>query len=234
MEEVARIIGNRPATDTTALAEEKAIDTLMSQSEGSENMTPSTTENVTENTNGRMTLALDDWVQQLKLAVVDIPANGSCYYYAIHGAKTVRVRNLKVTNCKTNTREANYYRRCVNEWLAHHLEAWIGNGTVMLEDLCHRYGLPMRFPDNAVAINRIYSYLYEATRVLSDKNVGYDHWKGTEEILATTFWIRLYLTNSRVEEFRFKCITWTTPRSKDKPGRMRYSKHACSRRSKHS
>lgn len=57
-----------------------------------------------------------------------------------------------------------FYRRRVNEWLAHHLDGWTSDGTISFEDLYARYGLLGPLPERAVALNRLYSHLYEAAR----------------------------------------------------------------------
>lgn len=84
-------------------------------------------------------VTMDDWLASIGGHMVEVPGNGSYFYYALHAVKNRHITYKKIHTSKQHAREAAFYRRNVLEMLAEVLDEWVLGRTAHLEPLLDRY-----------------------------------------------------------------------------------------------
>lgn len=131
---------------------------------------------------------LAEWLEAVRGKLYDVPSNGSCLYYALHGVKAPGFKADSVTLSKTNAREANYYRARIAETYAATLDSWSAERQLEIDQLVRRYELTTSdIQPREAAVKK---HILAAGRKDCSKACTRRWWAGPEELMAAAIFLR--------------------------------------------
>lgn len=131
------------------------------------------------------TNTFSDWLAALRARLVNVPANGSCFFYALYSIKWHDLRYANIGVSKLHAREATFYRRQIVAILAVNLTNWIQRGFLSVQLLRDRY-----VPGLAGYDDRVRTFLLESAGKSVWQQLGRLNWTDTEEIMAAVWYLR--------------------------------------------
>lgn len=132
----------------------------------------------------------EEWLQALGARELKVPANGACFYFALHGVKYAVFKSDVIRASKFNVREANFYKRQVHSTLEACLEDLVTTRSVSPRRLHARY-----FPNSGPVsgdniLHEIRTHVLAAATKPTNQTVAPRFWAGSEEIAAAVMFLR--------------------------------------------
>lgn len=126
----------------------------------------------------------------LKAVEIDVPGNGSCYYYALHATRMRIRRGNSISVCKNHTGGARFFKREVNDMLNQTFDELVSMNSVLVPQLHERYFPGSVKPPHDEALANIHRHIISVSCISPGAQVGRHHWAGAEKIMATVLFIR--------------------------------------------
>lgn len=149
------------------------------------------------------------WLDAVRGEIFDVPANGSCMYFALYGVKAPRFNTDKMGLSKISSREANFYRSRVAATLAAKFDGWSDSGLFDIARLALRY---MIEGQNEVELSKaVKKQIVAAGREDCSKTWTRRWWTGREELMAAAAFLHVPLVVLDVMDDGAACMQVYVP-----------------------